>query len=123
MATSRLRALLKVASTEVRPYDPDRPWTQHDQELQMQKEYADQWLIENRDALALLVLGAVGALERRVSEQSGHFLNCPAHDEIVQWGEAKVGSCACADDLAILARLAEVEATLPEEVPYGGGSL
>jgi hypothetical protein len=68
--------------------------------------------------LATLLPKAAKALRRRVSEQSGHFLDCPASEEIIHFGWAPRDSCCCADDLAILAAYDKLEAKIPE-VPRG----
>ena len=65
-------------------------------------------------AIARLAHKQHEALRRRVSEQSGHFLDCPASEEIIHFQEAKPDSCCCADDLAIIVAYDKLEAKIPE---------
>lgn len=75
---------------------------------------AHQRLVALAPDLAILAHDAVEALQTRLSEQSGHFLDCQASEEIIHFQEAQPGSCTCAPDLAILAAYDALEGGIPE---------
>lgn len=64
---------------------------------------AERRLLDQAPDMARTGQAVAKFLRQRVSEQSGHFYDCPAHEEIIHFQEAQPDSCCCAADLAALA--------------------